>query len=168
MDNISEKRDINGDAPPQSQMYQSPQPQMYQSPQNQMYQSPQNQSYQNYAINQPNQVYGYPQQIAQSQYGQGMQPNILVINQPIPNRIVVANMAKIGTSPFSCTCIFCGVPITTSVETSCNCCACLLCCWTGFLLYACIQICSGRDICCCDAIHRCPNCKRVVGTYSAL
>ena len=47
MDNISEKRDINGDAPPQSQMYQSPQPQMYQSPQNQ--------PYQNYAINKPNQ-----------------------------------------------------------------------------------------------------------------
>ena len=49
MDNISEKRDINGDAPPQPQMYQSPYPQMYQPPQNQ--------SYQNYAINQPKQAY---------------------------------------------------------------------------------------------------------------
>ena len=76
-------------------------------------------------------------------------------------------MPKLGLSPVSTTCPFCRTTVTTTVEESFNCCACLLCCYTGILIYVCIQLCNDKSILCCDATHRCPNCGAVIGQYLA-
>ena len=113
---------------------------------------------------------GYnPQQgNVQVQYGyqQGyVQPiPALVVNQATPSIIVVP--PKFGTTPVSLICINCNNPITTQVEKTFNCCSCFLCCWTGFLIYACIQMCNGKELCCCDATHRCPKCGFTLGKYT--
>ena len=88
-------------------------------------------------------------------------PTTVVLNQKAPN----PRMFK--TTPVALNCLFCKRPITTTVITKCNCCACLLCWLTGLLLYVCIQCCRDKDICCYDAEHRCPHCGNVVGTYTA-
>ena len=102
------------------------------------------------------------------QYGQPVQPVVVqpavVVNQVSP---VVVSMPQLGLSPIATTCPFCRVPITTVVEQSFNCCALLLCCYTGFLIYACIQLCNNKSILCCDATHRCPNCGSIIGQYVA-
>ena len=92
------------------------------------------------------------------------QPNQIIVNQPVQPAIIVTN-ANIGTSPIATTCVCCGHQITTVVETSLNICSCLLCCYTGLFLYLLIKLCLGKDLCCCDAIHRCPNCGAILGTY---
>ena len=100
-------------------------------------------------------------------YQQGyVQPiPVLAVNQTTPS-IVVAP-PKFGIAPVSLICINCKNPITTQVEESFNCCSCLICCWTGFVIYACIQACNGKEICCCDATHRCPKCGFMVGKYTS-
>ena len=113
-----------------------------------------------------NQGYGYPQFNEQQMMPQPIQANTIVINQQVPN-IVFTNISKIGTSPFSTTCQYCRTLIKTNVEKTCNCCVCLMCCYTGFIIFAIIQLCSGKEVCCCDAVHKCPNCGRILATYSA-
>ena len=121
---------------------------------------------QNYSPQQP----GYPNQqipYQQQQYGQPVQYAVqpaIVVNQVSP---VIVRMPKLGLSPVSTTCPFCRTTVTTTVEQSFNCCACLLCCYTGFLVYACIQLCNDKSILCCDATHRCPLCGGIIGQYLA-
>ena len=113
-----------------------------------------------------------PQQ--QPQYGQplatavapgGMMPNTIVINQQNPNAMMNPMMFK--TNPIAMNCGFCNKTITTTVIKKCNCCACCLCWFTGVCIYLCVQACRGKDLCCYDATHTCPNCGNVVGTYIA-
>ena len=139
MDYPSEKRDMNnqGQAPPTF---------------------PQQQCIQYQPNVYPNQ-YGQPIQ-QQPTY---MQPAIIV-NQPSP---VVVNLSNIGLDPISTICPYCRNPITTTVEKSWNCCSCLLCCYTGLLIYACIQLCNNKSLLCCDATHKCPNCGCTVANYYA-
>ena len=110
-------------------------------------------------VNAPPYQQPYPQPIAQPVIIQQGAPNAIVVNQPlsVPNIVIVNN--RWGLSPVSTTCSFCGTPITTVVEQTCNCSACCLCCFTGFLIYACIQSCNGKEMCCCDGFHKCPNWK---------
>ena len=110
---------------------------------------------------------------AQLQYGAViMAPSIpqngraIVVNQNSPSVIVVPNIVW-GTVPVSITCPFCRQPITTVVEKSFNCATCCLCWCTGLLLFICIQSCSGKEIGCCDAVHKCPFCSNIVGQYSS-
>ena len=110
---------------------------------------------------------------AQQQYGVViMAPSIpqngrtIVVNQNSPSVIVVPNIVW-GTVPVSITCPFCRQPITTVVEKSFNCATCCLCWCTGLLLFICIQSCSGKEIGCCDAVHKCPFCSNIVGQYSS-
>ena len=137
MDYPSEKRDMNNQG--QAPIY------------------PQQPQLQNQA-----QTYQYGQPIQQQPVY--MQPAAIIVNQPSP---VVVNLSNVGLSPFATTCPYCRNQVTTSVETSWNCCACLLCCYTGILIYACIQLCNNKSLLCCDAIHRCPNCGGQIANYSA-
>ena len=127
-------------------------------------------------INNQGQAPSFPQQpVLQSQpqiyqYGQAIQQQpvyiqpAIIVNQPSP---VVVNLSNVGLSPFATICPFCRNRITTNVETSWNCCACLLCCYTGLLIYACIQLCNNKSLLCCDATHKCPNCGCTIANYYA-
>ena len=94
---------------------------------------------------------------------------IIVNNQQVPVVVVgtALNPDMFKSSPIALQCPFCQNTVTTNVATSCNCCACCLCCWTGFIIYACIQCCRNKDICCRDAVHTCPRCGNTLGTYTA-
>ena len=94
--------------------------------------------------------------------------NAVVVNQQAPAVALSAlNPDIYKIAPVSVKCPFCQNTITTSVETSCSCAACCLCCWTGYLIYMCIQCCRNKDICCCNAEHSCPSCGKRIGYYSA-
>ena len=140
---LNEKRDINQipqNIPPQIEQKPIPQP----------------------IIPNPGYQLGYGQPVI-------MQPNgnVIIVNHSIPT-IITSSPASRSKYPVSMTCLFCQLPITTIVEQTWNCGACCLCYLTGFCLFACIQVCSGKEIGCYDSIHRCPNCGSTLGTYSAI
>ena len=121
-----------------------------------------------------NQVYTYgKQQYVEQQYGspviissslpQG--GNAIIINQPIPSLVITTTPKMSGTSPVPMICPYCQQQITTSVEKSCNCVTCFLCWVTGFCFFCCYQICAGKEVGCCDAVHRCPSCHALIGQY---
>ena len=87
----------------------------------------------------------------------------IVVNQVVPNYSVIAHTS----SPFSTVCPCCKSQITTTSVQTWNCGACCLCCWTGLVLFICIQLCRGKDICCYDAVHKCPACGQTVAIYTA-
>ena len=107
----------------------------------------------------PMQPYGQPALVP----NRGAVPPAVVINQPVG----IVNPKMFKTTPVALTCIFCNKPMTTQVTTTCNCCACILCWCTGLVFYVCVQCCRDKDICCYDAVHRCPHCSNIVGTYTA-
>jgi len=164
----------NNNAAPQVHLDQSPQPQGYTSnQQGNQYQYGQNipqlqQQPPQYVQYQQNPDPLFTVQISRPvviQTGQiPVYPSTIVTNQRVPG-VMLCN--RFGLSPVSTTCTFCGSMVTTQVQETCNCEACCLCCMTGFLIYAIIQCCNGKDLCCCDAIHICPNCGRQLGTYYA-
>ena len=92
-------------------------------------------------------------------------PVVVIQNQEQPVAVINPNMFK--TTPIALTCMFCKKPVTTNVRRTCNVCACLLCYFTGLVFYVCVQCCRGKDICCYDAEHTCPQCGNVVGTYNS-
>ena len=121
-----------------------------------------------------NQAYTYGQQpYVQQQYGspviissslpQG--GNAIIINQPPPSLVITTTLQMNGTSPVPMTCPYCRKQITTSVEKNCNCITCFLCWVTGFCFCCCYQLCVGKEVGCCDANHRCPNCHQLIGQY---
>ena len=68
------------------------------------------------------------------------------------------------TQPIYVTCTNCNSIITTKTKPKLNCLACL--CFLLFCpLYCCIKLCAGKDVCCLDYTHLCPNCGRVLGVY---
>lgn len=112
-----------------------------------------------------------PQMQTQTGYTQSTQPQVVGQAQVVSNQtgtpVIIQSATNFNTVPVSLVCQFCKQPVTTTVETSCSCSACCLCCWTGFVVYACIQACRGKNICCKDAKHTCPNCNRQLGYYEA-
>ena len=96
------------------------------------------------------------------------QPTPVVVNQTTP---VVVNTAfpqeMFKLSPVTVACPFCHNTVSTEVKTSCDCGACCLFCITTLLFYVIIQLVRGKDLCCQDAEHICPNCKQVIARYSA-
>ncbi len=87
----------------------------------------------------------------------------IVVNQVAPAMSVVAHTS----SPFATVCPFCKSQITTTAIQTFNCGTCLLCYCTGLCLFCCIQLCRGKDICCYDAIHKCPACGQTVAVYNS-
>ncbi len=105
---------------------------------------------------------GVPPPMGQPPMGQP-----IIVNQATPQVVNVVGAQTFKTVPVSMTCQFCKNPVTTTVEKSCSCGACCLCIMTGFIFYACIQCCRGKEICCCDAVHKCPSCQQQLGAYQA-
>ena len=121
------------------------------------------QGYQPQYSNQPQQIY-QPQQ----GYGQPIlvvptNPNNILVNQENPE-----NSINFGRSPISLVCTRCGENVTTVIEEKCNGAACYFCCISLFCIYACFQCSRGKDLSCTDSTHKCPKCKQIIGTYSAL
>ena len=87
----------------------------------------------------------------------------IIINQNQP----LFPVQGITTNPIPMSCPYCKQQIITQVQTSFNCCACCFCCCFG-IFYFLIQAIRGKELCCDDAIHRCPHCHNIVGTYGAL
>ena len=81
------------------------------------------------------------------------------------NPIIVAPK-EFKEDPVSMTCPFCLKAITTKTESKFNFVACF-CCLIFNLLYCCVQICLGKNACCCDIKHKCPECGRVLGYYKS-
>ena len=93
-------------------------------------------------------------------------PNtVIVVNQNAP--YVRTNFEVNRSSAFYTTCQFCQQKVLTKSIQTFNCCTCLFCCCTGCLFYSIIQIIRGKDICCYDAIHRCPNCGQTICEYNS-
>ena len=70
-----------------------------------------------------------------------------------------------GSFPHEIKCPHCGKMVLTEVETSCNMGSCCLCFWLSCVVWIIILLCMGKEIGCADAVHRCPECKNVVGSY---
>ena len=87
----------------------------------------------------------------------------IVINQNQP----FLPMQPLLVNPVQMICPFCKQNITTTVERQFNCCACCLC-WLIGVFYFIIQAVRGKDLCCDDATHRCPQCNNVIGVYQCL
>ena len=127
-----------------------------------------------------NAIYIYPQNRVQPVIVSPINPNYVVVNQTNPLPTI-----HVGYAPVSRVCPFCGLMVKTEVEESFNCLTYtvyLLC--TFFIIFAifcggcnCSNDCScncngncrccGNCNCCYDAIHYCPNCKRVIGEYDS-
>lgn len=86
----------------------------------------------------------------------------IVTNQIEPTVISV----RFKSNPVSLFCTFCKRPITTKIKRKFNIVACC-CCFFFSIYYVCIQACRGKNILCCDVIHKCPNCGLVLGEYNA-
>ena len=123
-----------------------------------------------------NAVYIYPQNGAQPAIVGPINPNYIVVNQVSPMPTI-----SVGRFPASRVCPFCGLNVKTEVEESFNCLTYttyLLCSIFLFLAICyggcncsgdcnCNCGCCGNCNCCYDAIHYCPNCKRVIGEYDS-
>jgi len=88
--------------------------------------------------------------------------NGIIGNAPLTPIIV----REFRTKPIYTTCLSCRRNIVTRTELEFNCLSC--CCFLFFgILYICAQACLDRNICCCDVIHRCPNCGHILGEYKS-
>ena len=91
-------------------------------------------------------------------------------NQIVKNQVepfVRRNLEVNRSSAFSTTCQHCQQKVMTQSIQTFNKCTCLFCCCTGIVIYAVIQLIRGKDICCYDAEHRCPNCKETIALYDS-
>ena len=87
----------------------------------------------------------------------------IVVNQVAPGISMIADTYL----PFETECPFCKKEITTTAIQTFNCGTCCLCYFTGLFLFCCIQLCRGKDICCYDAVHKCPECGKTVAVYNS-
>ena len=80
----------------------------------------------------------------------------------------IENLRKaLRTRPQTIRCPFCEKNGETEVERSCNTKNTLCSIFTlsiGWLIY---MLCKGKDLNCCNAIHTCKHCHRMLGDYSA-
>ena len=114
--------------------------------------------------------YGKPITTTQTMQPIDNPPNAVINNQTSPVTIV-NNFYDFKTAPISMICPVCKAFIITQVKKSFNCCSCLFCCAStflafGILFYIISQSSNGKQFCCCDATHRCPNCNTILGEYS--
>ena len=79
---------------------------------------------------------------------------------------IIVAPTEFKDDPISMTCPFCLKVITTKTESKFNCVACF-CCLIFTLFYCCVQLCLGRNACCCDIKHKCPNCGKILGYYKS-
>ena len=130
-----------------------------------------NQPIQNYNINNRNNI-----QAVRVYQPVPIQSFPMLSNQIVPlNAIIVQPYSiaipSIGTyEPTNMPCPYCRINVTTVVDTDFNCGICCCMCW---MTYFCLwwtflfKICTGEDCCCYNAVHRCPNCQRVIASHIA-
>ncbi len=130
----------------------------------------------------------YPQQqiYAQPIVYTPVQPNLLVVNQPLPT---LTPPRFYSLSPTSTVCCYCMQKVTTDVKEEFNFLTCCLCCLFFMLIpFAILQgncsggcggcncCCSCRSDecncrcnckCCYDGNHLCPKCGRVIGRFDS-
>ena len=82
----------------------------------------------------------------------------------------VSSNSHLTTSPVSAFCPFCKKNVVTVPETSCNF-GNFLCCLITypliFIPWCLFQSSRGKELCCLDAIHKCPICGSIIGNYTA-
>ena len=94
------------------------------------------------------------------------QPLLVKKEDQLPiETISLSEINSWGSIPHEVTCPFCHKKVVTSVEENCNMASCCLCFWLSCIIWAAILYCTGKEIGCVDAIHKCPNCKNVIGVY---
>ena len=106
----------------------------------------------------------------QQGYGQPLtyyQNPIIIPIQTVPT-VRINSPLKFKKSPMSVICPRCKATVTTNIQDEFNWSACLFCCCTLFVIFACVQICNGKDIGCTDVKHFCPNCGQMIGGYDAI
>ena len=111
----------------------------------------------------------YQPVIAQPLYSQ----NVLVTQpQPVVQANIIVNQQQplipqstFLVSPVHMVCPFCNTQITTRVVTHFNFAALCLFCFISYFYFI-IQCIRGKDCCCSDATHYCPNCGHEVGRYN--
>ena len=91
-----------------------------------------------------------------------------VTNNQIAVASVIYDNKMFKLNPVLIQCPFCRKNVTTTVEPSFSCCACCVCMFTGLLIFICIQLIRGKEICCQDATHYCPNCNNKIAVYKAI
>ena len=84
----------------------------------------------------------------------------MISNSPI----IINQTIEFKNSPISILCPYCKNPIRTTTKSELNCLACC-CCLLFNLLYIFFKACANGDICCCNVIHYCPKCGRMLGKY---
>ena len=94
------------------------------------------------------------------------QPYINQVQPYIIKQYITVPPLKLKTSPETILCPFCQNNITTIVKKECNCldfCFCYFFCY----LWCIIKLFRRKDLCCVNAIHKCPQCGQIIGYYNA-
>ena len=104
--------------------------------------------------------------VSGNQMDNANQPMINNQVKPLPiHTVPLSDIDSWGSIPHNVTCPYCHQNVTTSVTASCNMGSCCLCFWLSCIIWAIILSCTGKEIGCADATHKCPNCKNVIGVY---
>ena len=74
--------------------------------------------------------------------------------------------SEFGRFPITMKCPHCKVRITTETKSSFNFLACCSFFFCGLLFFI-FQAIEGKNICCCDIIHKCPRCGKTLGSYKS-
>ena len=74
--------------------------------------------------------------------------------------------SKFRSSPVTMICPFCQVRISTKTESSFNFLACVSCYFFG-LFFLIFQAATGKNVCCFDIDHKCPECGKTLGSYKS-
>ena len=99
--------------------------------------------------------------------GQSISPAVTETSSISTKEVIIVNQSiKYRATPVDLICSYCKCPVKTVTKTKINCLAC--CCFLFFsIFYICIQALNDKNICCCDVIHKCPRCGRVLGEYTS-
>jgi len=115
-----------------------------------------------------NQAQPVPIQTTQMEGVRYVPLNGIIVNHQIA---VMPTIETVPTyKPYQMTCPYCTMTGMTVPEISWNCGACffIICCDIFFLGYlSLIRLCLRSDCCCYDAIHKCPNCGRIIAKRDA-
>ena len=74
--------------------------------------------------------------------------------------------SEFRSSPVTMICPFCQVRISTKTESSFNFLACVSCYFFG-LFFLIFQAATGKNVCCFDIDHKCPECGKTLGSYKS-
>lgn len=106
------------------------------------------------------------QQIENAKRNRSYQSQIINTQTSIYEKTPIVITSEFKSSPISIGCPYCDSIITTKTESKFNFLACI-CCLMFPVFYCFFQVCSDRNLCCCDVSHRCPKCGAILGHYNS-